>query len=51
MTEKYKKDTLKDFYELEDWWGNYLKELHRKQEQYKKAHEEKQNGGNQEAKK
>jgi len=36
MTEKYKRNTEQEFHDLEDWWGNYLKELHKKQEQMKK---------------
>ena len=41
MTEKYKKDTLQEYQELKDWWGDYLKELHKKSEEWKKKNEEK----------
>lgn len=39
MTEKYKRNTVQEFHELEDWWGNYLEELHMKQEAMKKETE------------
>lgn len=41
MTEKYKRNTEQEYHELEDWWGNYLQELKKKQEAMKKEAERK----------
>lgn len=41
MTEKYKRTTLNEYRELEDWWGRYLEELHEKQRKMKEEAEKK----------